>query len=132
VANPGSALGETIGALLEGEIHRILKPLAENSGCIYIATGPPSPTTGKPTKLILRDEDDNEYNVDSVIINNRFQPLVIIESKYIRYKKTQPRQGKLDLHGAHQTAPTLQHCPQVHCGAHGELEQAFQTAATQF
>jgi hypothetical protein len=37
--------------------------------------------------LILRDEDDNEYNVDSVIINNRFQPLVIIESKYIRYKK---------------------------------------------
>jgi hypothetical protein len=29
VANPGSALGEAVGALLEAEIHRILKPLAK-------------------------------------------------------------------------------------------------------
>jgi hypothetical protein len=29
VANPGSALGEAIGALLEQELHRILRPLAE-------------------------------------------------------------------------------------------------------
>jgi hypothetical protein len=43
--------------------------------------------TGKPTKLILQDGDGNEYNVDSVVINNRFQPLILIESKYIRYKK---------------------------------------------
>jgi hypothetical protein len=87
VANPGSALGEAIGALLEEEIHRILKPLAEASNCVYIATGPNDPRTGKPTKLILEDSDGNEYNVDSVIINNRFQPLVLVESKYIRYTK---------------------------------------------
>lgn len=87
VANPGSALGEAIGALLEDEIHRILKPLAKASGSVYITTGPNDPRTGKPTKLILEDGDGNEYNIDSVIINNRFQPLVLVESKYIRYKK---------------------------------------------
>jgi len=87
VANPGSALGEAIGALLEEEIHRILKPLAEASNSVYVTTGPNDPRTGKPTKLILEDGDGNEYNIDSVIINNRFQPLVLVESKYIRYTK---------------------------------------------
>jgi hypothetical protein len=87
ISNPGSALGEAIGALLEKEIHRILEPLAQKRGCIYVATGPSDPRTGKSTKLILADSDGNEYNVDSVIINNRFQPLVLVESKYIRYKK---------------------------------------------
>ncbi len=87
IANPGSALGEAIGALLEEEIHRILKPLAEVANCVYVTTGPSHPRTGQPTKLILEDGDGNEYNVDSVIINNRFQPLVLVESKYIRYKK---------------------------------------------
>lgn len=70
IANPGSALGEAIGALLEKEIHRILKPLAEESGCIYVTAGPVNPKTGKVTKLILTDGDGNEYNVDSVIINS--------------------------------------------------------------
>jgi hypothetical protein len=86
VANPGSALGEAIGALLEDEIHRILRPLAEASNCVYISTGI-SNASGRATKLILEDSDGNGYNVDSVIINHRFQPLVLIESKYIRYKK---------------------------------------------
>ena len=87
VSNPGSALGEAIGALLEREIHRVLKPLVEEKGCIYITTGPTRPKTSKSAKLILSDDDGNDYNIDSVIINNRFQPLVLIESKYIRYKK---------------------------------------------
>lgn len=87
IANPGSALGEAIGALLEEEIHRILKPLAEASNCVYISTGTSDPQSGRPAKLILEDSDGNGYNVDSVIINHRFQPLVLVESKYIRYKK---------------------------------------------
>lgn len=85
IANPGSALGEAIGALLEEEIHRILKPLAEESNCVYVSTG--TNHVGKSAKLILEDSDGNGYNVDSVVINHRFQPLVLIESKYIRYKK---------------------------------------------
>lgn len=74
IANPGSALEEAIGALLEKEIHRILKPLAEESGCIYVTAGPVNPKTGKVTKLILTDGDGNEYNVDSVIINSWSKP----------------------------------------------------------
>jgi hypothetical protein len=87
VANPGSALGEAIGALLEAEIHRIMEPIARAKNCVYVTAGPVNPRTGKETKLILTDNDGNDYNVDAVIINKRFQPLVLIESKYIRYKK---------------------------------------------
>lgn len=87
IANPGSALGEAIGALLEQELHRILRPLAEERGYIYITAGPTSTRTGRGTKLILTDGDGNAYNIDSVITNHRLQPLILIESKYIRYKK---------------------------------------------
>jgi len=37
--------------------------------------------------LILTDQDGNDYEADAVIVNRRFQPLVLLESKYIRYKK---------------------------------------------
>jgi len=85
VANPGSALGEAIGSLLEAEIHRLLRPIAENYGAVYITT--PQQLGAKRKKLILTDEDGNDYEVDAVITNCRFQPLVLLEAKYIRYKK---------------------------------------------
>jgi hypothetical protein len=53
----------------------------------YIWVGRPNPRTGRPTKLLLKDAAGNEFNIDSVIVNERMQPLVLIESKYIRYKK---------------------------------------------
>lgn len=86
ITNYGSALGEAIGAMLEREIHRVLEPLAQKYGCNYIKAGPIN-KQGRNTKLILKDAHGNGYNLDAVIINNRFQPLVLIESKYIRYKK---------------------------------------------
>lgn len=85
IANPGSALGEAIGSLLEAEVHRLLRPVAEEYNAIYITT--PQQVGAQRKKLILTDEDGNEYEVDAVIVNNRFQPLVLLESKYIRYKK---------------------------------------------
>jgi hypothetical protein len=87
VANPGSTLGEAIGALIEDEVNRLLDPIAREHGCAYIHVGRPHPRTGQPTKLLLKDAAGNEYNIDSVIVNARMQPLVLIESKYIRYKK---------------------------------------------
>ncbi|ACK70266.1 hypothetical protein PCC7424_1834 [Gloeothece citriformis PCC 7424] len=86
ITNYGSAIGEAIGTILESEIHRVLRPLAENFNCTYVKSGPQN-KKGSNTKLILKDTDGNGYNIDSVIINHRFQPLVLIESKYIRYKK---------------------------------------------
>lgn len=87
VANPGSTLGEAIGALIEKEVNRLLDPIATENGCAYIHIGRPNPRTGHPTKLLLKDAAGNEYNIDSAIVNARMQPLVLIESKYIRYKK---------------------------------------------
>lgn len=87
VANPGSTLGEAIGALIEREVNRILEPIAKESDCVYVSAGRINVKTGKATKLLLKDNSGNEYNIDSVIANTRMQPLVVIESKYIRYKK---------------------------------------------
>ncbi|HEV2706878.1 MAG TPA: hypothetical protein VGV59_13195 [Pyrinomonadaceae bacterium] len=87
VANPGSTLGEAIGDLIEDEVNRILRPIAEENGCVYVSAGLANPKTGRPTKLLLKDAAGNEYNIDAVIANQRMQPLVLIESKYIRYKK---------------------------------------------
>ncbi len=87
VANPGSTLGEAIGALIEREVNRLIRPIAEENGCVYVTAGRPNPRTGRPTKLLLKDAAGNDFNIDSVIANDRMQPLVLIESKYIRYKK---------------------------------------------
>ncbi|HEX8565948.1 MAG TPA: hypothetical protein VF648_09790, partial [Pyrinomonadaceae bacterium] len=87
VANPGSKLGEAIGALIEREVNRVLRPIAEENDCVYVDAGRPNPKTGKPKQLILKDAAGNEYRIDSVIANKRMQPLVLIESKYIRYTK---------------------------------------------
>lgn len=87
VANPGSALGEAIGALIEREVHRILRPITEENNCSYITIGQPNPRTGADTKLLLTDTKGTKYQIDAVIANQQMQPLVLIESKYIRYIK---------------------------------------------
>lgn len=87
VANPGSALGEAVGAVIEEHIHAILKPYAESQHCVYINMGPKNPKTGRPTKLLLKDSDGNKFDVDAVIATRDLKPLILIESKYLRYKK---------------------------------------------
>lgn len=87
VANPGSTLGEAVGALVEKEVNRLIRPIAEDNGCVYVTAGRPDPRSGRLTKLLLQDASGNKFQVDSVIANPRMQPLVLIESKYIRYKK---------------------------------------------
>lgn len=87
VANPGSTLGEAVGALIEDEVKRILRPIAEENGCVFVSAGRPKPRSAQPTKLRLKDTAGNEYQIDVVIANEKLQPLVLIESKYIRYTK---------------------------------------------
>ncbi|HXG66633.1 MAG TPA: hypothetical protein VNO70_16150 [Blastocatellia bacterium] len=109
VANPGSTLGEALGSLIEREVNRVLRPIAEENGCVYVTAGRPNPRTGLPTKLLLKDAAGNEFNIDSVIANERMQPLVLIESKYIRYKKHNRDKGSWI------------------CTAHYSLRRAFPT-----
>ncbi len=86
-ANPGSALGEAIGAEIEMSINRFLGDLAESAGYHFVCTGPENPKTGRPKKLLMSDRFGTEYNIDAVIANESMQPVILIESKYIRYKK---------------------------------------------
>ncbi len=87
VANPGSTLGEAVGALVEKEVSRLIRPIAEDYGCVYVTAGKPDPRSGRATKLLLQDAAGNKFQIDSVIANLQLQPLVLVESKYIRYKK---------------------------------------------
>ena len=88
VANPGSALGEAIGAAMERSLKVRLLAVAEEHGCHYITSGVRKTKSGKVAKkLIMFDNFGTEYDLDGVIANKAMQPLILIESKYIRYKK---------------------------------------------
>jgi hypothetical protein len=107
VSDAASALGEAVGALIENALNKAIKPIAESNDCLYIDAGPVNRRTGKVTKLLLKDENGVEYNIDAVISNKSFQPLILIESKYIRYEKHNRDKGSWV------------------CTAHGSLRRRF-------
>ena len=88
VANPGSALGEAIGASMEKALEKLLEEVADKHGYYYLTSGVRETRSGKkPKKLLMADNFGNEYDIDGVLANQSMQPLIIFESKYIRYKK---------------------------------------------
>ena len=87
IANPGAALGQAIGDSMELALSRCLTAVAEKRGCHYLGTGPVL-TPGSPKRLMeLPDEFGTKYRLDAVITDDSFRPLVLLESKYIRYVK---------------------------------------------
>ncbi len=87
VTNGGSAIGEAIGALLEEQVHNVFKEIEERNR-VYFLTKYGKTKSGKESKkLLLSDELGNEYNMDGIIIDEAGYPLMLVESKYIRYKK---------------------------------------------
>lgn len=87
VRNPGSALGEAIGHLMEAALSEYITPLVLEHSCKLLTTGPMNEKTGKYTDLKLKDSHDIAYSIDGVIVNQELQPIILIESKYIRYTK---------------------------------------------
>lgn len=88
VANPGSAIGEAIGASMEKALKNLLNDVADQYGCHYLTSGVRKTKAEKRAKkLLMSDSFGNEYDIDGVIANESMQPLIIFESKYIRYKK---------------------------------------------
>jgi hypothetical protein len=88
VANPGSAIGEAIGASMEKALKNLLNDVADQYGCHYLTSGVRKTKAGKKAKkLLMSDSFGNEYDIDGVIANESMQPLILFESKYIRYKK---------------------------------------------
>lgn len=87
IQNPGSALGEAIGAAMEQALNEFLTRLVAKQGCHYLSKSPNLGKSGNARKLLMFDKFGTAYNIDAVIANSSMQPLILIESKYIRYKK---------------------------------------------
>jgi hypothetical protein len=95
--NPGSALGEAIGASMEAALERFLEPLVAEHQARLMTKGPRN-QKGSLTKLLMYDETGTAYNIDGVILNEANQPLVLLESKYIRYTKHNRDKGSWICH----------------------------------
>jgi len=87
IQNPGSALGEAIGAQMEAVLNTYLAVVASKHDCKLVSKGHANPKTGKPGKLLMYDNFGTAYNIDAVVTNESMQPLILVEYKYIRYKK---------------------------------------------
>lgn len=88
VANAGSAIGEAIGHHMEITLHNYIDVFLEDYSCHFLKEVGYNPKTNKCSKkLLLYDDYGNGYNIDGVITDESMRPLVLFESKYIRYKK---------------------------------------------
>lgn len=88
VTNGGSAIGEAIGANLEMAVQDTIDKFLENYSCHLLRKTGYNPLTRKTSKkLYLYDEMGNRYDIDGVITDESMHPLILLESKYIRYKK---------------------------------------------
>ncbi len=87
IQNPGSALGEAIGGHMEEALNAFLAETTQQLGYHFISRSPKLNAKGVPRKLLLHDKFGTAYNIDAVITNESMQPIVLVESKYIRYKK---------------------------------------------
>ena len=86
VVNSASALGEAIGKIIEDEIEKTLKPVCEKDG-YFFDRGGTRPEKRSGLKLSMLNKSGNSYQLDAVIENSDGSPIVILESKYLRYKK---------------------------------------------
>lgn len=86
VTNTASALGEAVGKLIEDEIERVLRPICEQRSYTYDRGGP-RPGRRRVKTLLMVNASGNKYQLDAVVENPGGQPVILLESKYLRYKK---------------------------------------------
>lgn len=84
--NPASALGEALGHLIEAEVQALTKEATSGLEC-YVDTGGKRQGKRKGSKLLLVNDTGNQYQIDTVVEASNGDPLVLIECKYLRYKK---------------------------------------------
>jgi len=90
VANPGAALGEAIGGQIEAELGKTIEAVAKRFGYVFFDHGgihTSGPYKGRKKKLIMKDTAGIGYNIDGVVRDTQSRPIILFESKYIRYKK---------------------------------------------
>ncbi|MGQ9572627.1 MAG: hypothetical protein ACUVV3_05500 [Dehalococcoidia bacterium] len=97
MANPGAALGQAVGKLIEARITAAIHGVAQPRGYQVAARR-------------LKNGQGNQYQIDCVVSDKKDNPIVIVDPKYIRYKKHNRDKGSW-LCTAHyslrKTFPTL-------------------------
>ena len=68
-------------------LNSILLAMVEKRGFHFISKRALGDKEAPLKKLLMYDKFGTAYNLDAVITNESMQPLILIESKYIRYKK---------------------------------------------
>ncbi|MBI4332849.1 MAG: hypothetical protein HY673_16395 [Chloroflexi bacterium] len=74
VSNPAAALGEAVGKLIE---KHITAAVASSVAAMGYTAGPKR----------LKNGSGNVYQIDCVVASEDGSPIVIVDPKYIRYKK---------------------------------------------
>jgi len=106
MSNPASALGQEIGKLFEASIVERLRPEVEARGY-----------TINPQRMV--NGTDNIYQIDAVISNPAGQPVMILDPKYIRYKKHNRDKGSwlcVAHYNLRKTYPTIRKTTAVLAG----------------
>jgi hypothetical protein len=84
--NFASQLGEAVGNAVEAEIKRIIQEVVQPYG-LYVDVGGRRPGKRKGLKLLMVNDTGTEYQIDLAVENKAGDPFILVESKYIRYKK---------------------------------------------
>ncbi len=88
ISNPGSAIGEAVGKLVELEISELIKRvIAKSKKGFIVDSGGPIEGRRIGKKLLMRDRAGNDYEIDIVVEDSTHKPIILIESKWLRYKK---------------------------------------------
>src|SRR5258708_9503542 len=72
---------------MEKALNVFLTNLVESRGYHFLSKSPVKNRNGTAKKLLMYDKFGTAYNIDAVIANESMQPIILVESKYIRYKK---------------------------------------------
>lgn len=88
IINPNHLIAESIEKYMGYALTNTLSKIADSHICHYINSGIVKITHGdKVKKLLIQDRNGKKYNIGGVFTNETIQPLILIESKYIRYTK---------------------------------------------
>jgi len=74
VRHPGSALGEAIGKLIEADLGAVIQRVA-------------APFGHSVAPRALRNHLGNKHRIDIVVSDTEDNPIILVEPKYLRYKK---------------------------------------------
>jgi hypothetical protein len=84
--NYASALGESIGVMMETAVQKeVSSNLVDVDADLY--TNGPLTKDNKFKKLLVKDLGGTDYHVDGVIVDATYRPIVLLESKFLRYTK---------------------------------------------